>query len=66
MSRTNIELDDELVKELGKITKIKTKKELVDKALREFYRQCQIRKLDSIRGKGLWEGDLDEWRKGRF
>ncbi len=66
MSRTNIELDDKLVSELGKLTKIKTKKELVDVALRELFNQYNRKKLLSLTGKGIWDGDLDEWRKGRF
>lgn len=66
MSRTNIDIDDALVKEAEELTNIKTKRELVDVALRELVRQHKRRKLLSLRRKGLWEGNLDEWREGRF
>ena len=66
MGRTNIELDDELIKEAGRLTNIKTKKELINTALKELVDQLKRRQLLSIRGKGVWEGDLDEWRKGRL
>ncbi len=41
--RTNIELDDKLVKAGMKMSKAKTKRELVDLALREFVAQQERR-----------------------
>ena len=60
--RTNIEIDDKLIKETLKATGLKTKREVVDKALKELLRlerQTEVRKL---RGKFHWEGDLDQMR----
>jgi len=63
--RTNIVLDDELVKEGLRLTKVKTKKELVNLALRELVQRRKRKKLLEMEGKVEWEGDLEEMRKGR-
>ncbi|MBZ0170720.1 Antitoxin VapB11 [Candidatus Methylomirabilis lanthanidiphila] len=65
MLRTNIELDAEVVDEAMKLTRMKTKKELVNYALKELVRKIKRRNLLSFEGKVRWEGDLDEMRKGR-
>jgi Arc/MetJ family transcription regulator len=64
MSRTNIVLDDELVKQCQNVTGIKTKKGLIDFALKELLRYSMQRKLLELKGNVDWDGDLDEWRKG--
>lgn len=64
--RTNIELDDGLVSEGFAITGLKTKKDLVDFALRELVRQRERRKMLSMRGKFQWQGDLEKSRENRF
>ena len=61
--RTNIVIDDELMKKALKASGNKTKKETVEQALRlmiELKRQSEIR---SYRGKLNWEGDLEQTRK---
>jgi len=45
MLRTNIELDEKLVDEALKLTHMKTKRELVDFALRELVRKKKRKKL---------------------
>ena len=64
--RTNIVLDDQLVEQARKLTGIKTKKELIHEALRVMIRLRQQGETRSLRGKLLWEGDLDEMRQKRF
>jgi len=49
--RTNIVLDDELVGEASRITGIKTKKDLVDEALRVFIASKKRKNLLDLRGK---------------
>lgn len=66
MGRTNIVLDDELVAKCQKATGIKTRRELVDHALRELLRREKQTGILKLFGKVKWEGDLAEWRKGRF
>jgi len=60
--RTNIVIDDNLLAEALKLSDIKTKKSVVDKALKllvQVQRQKSIRKL---KGKLKWEGSLAEMR----
>lgn len=63
--RTNIVLDEKLVKKALKISKIKTKRQLIDFALRELIRHEDQHKLLALRGKVQWEGDLNTSREGR-
>jgi len=60
--RTNIDLDDDLLDEFKRLSKTKTKKEAVNKALEEGIRQYKVRKLLDLRGKVEWIGDLNEMR----
>jgi Arc/MetJ family transcription regulator len=64
--RTNIMLDDKLVRRAQTLTGIKTKREVVQEALRTLIllrEQTEIRKM---RGKLLWEGNLDDQRQSRI
>ena len=63
--RTNIVLDIKLIEAGLKATGLKTRRELVDFALRELLRHQQQKKLLSLKGKVSWEGDLAEMRTGR-
>lgn len=63
--RTNIVLDNNLVEAGLKSTGLKTRRELVDFALRELLRHNQQKKLLALKGKVTWEGDLSEMRAGR-
>ena len=63
--RTNIEIDDEVMREAQRLIGARTKRETVDAALRELVaRHRRIGVLD-LRGKVRWEGDLAESRSGR-
>ena len=64
--RTNIVLDDKLVKRAQKLTGIKTKREVVHEALRTLVLLREQGEIRSLRGKLKWEGDLDEQRQSRF
>jgi Arc/MetJ family transcription regulator len=64
--RTNIVLDDKLVEKGMNYTGIRTKKDLVDFALRELIRRKERKKILSLKGKLPWEGNLDEMRRSRF
>lgn len=64
--RTNIEIDDRLMKRAMKISGSRTKRAAVESGLRlllQVRAQTGIRKL---RGKIHWEGDLRRSRRGRF
>ena len=60
--RTNIEIDDKLMKDTLKATGLKTKREVVDFALREVLRLKKQTELKKLRGKFHWEGDLEQMR----
>ncbi len=63
--RTNIVIDDELMKDALRTTGVKTKREAVELGLRtliQLGKQAQARRL---RGKIRWEGDLDAMRADR-
>jgi len=65
MMRTNIVIDDKLMKETLRLTGLKTKREAVELGLRTLVR---LRKQDEIRrfrGKLDWQGDLDAMRTDR-
>ena len=64
--RTNIVLDDELVERAQQLSGIRTKREVVDQALRTFIRVHEQTSLRALRGKLRWEGDLAAQREGRF
>jgi Arc/MetJ family transcription regulator len=65
MSRTNIELNDELVRKARKLTRLKTKRAIVDKAL-ELLVRSEIRKgILRHYGSGIWKGDLKRLRRNR-
>ncbi len=65
MSRTNIDLEDKLVKEGMRVFKCKTKKELVHLALQELLKREKRKEILQLRGKIQWEGNLEELRKAR-
>lgn len=66
MSRTNIVLDDKLVAKGMKLTGIKTRRALVDYALKELLRIESQKELLKLKGKVIWEGDLGKQRESRF
>lgn len=63
--RTNIVLDDTLVKRAQKLTGIRTKREVVDTALRTLVRLHEQTSVKALRGKLRWEGNLEESRQER-
>ena len=65
MGRTNVVLDDELVTKCQRATGIKTRRELIDYALRELLRHESQSKILELKGKIHWEGDLTAFRRGR-
>jgi len=65
MKRTNIVLNDKLVKDCQKATGINTQRALIDHALRELLRHESQTKILELKGKVHWEGNLKDWRLGR-
>ena len=66
VGRTNIVLDEDLVKQAMLVTGAKTKRQAVDRALRELVARGSVyRALRKLKGKMPWDGDVDAWRRAR-
>jgi Arc/MetJ family transcription regulator len=63
--RTNIEIDDDVLREVRRLTGARTKREAVDLALRELVARYRRLEILQLRGKVRWEGDLKTSRLGR-
>jgi Arc/MetJ family transcription regulator len=64
--RTNVEIDDHLMKAALKATGQKTKRAAIEEALRTVVRlRKQGEAMRRLRGKIQWTGNLDESRLGR-
>ena len=60
--RTNIVIDDKLMKSTLRATGLKTKREVVELGLRTLLRLRQQEEIKGFRGKLSWQGDLDVMR----
>src|SRR5260370_20683327 len=65
MGRTNIEIDENLVRKARKLTRLKTKREIVDAALELLVRSESRKGILQHFGTGLWKGDLKAMRRNR-
>jgi Arc/MetJ family transcription regulator len=65
MKRTNIVLDEKLVRQGLRSTGMKTRRALVDYALRELVRREKQVGLLALKGKIRWEGNLEAMRSTR-
>ncbi|WP_157015217.1 type II toxin-antitoxin system VapB family antitoxin [Mesorhizobium xinjiangense] len=64
--RTNIDIDEELMAEAMALSGAKTKKETVERALRDLVRRRRaVKDILALQGKIEWEGDLDAMRRDR-
>lgn len=59
MMRTNIVIDDDLMQRAMQVTGIKTKKEVVEKALTELVDRRTRKDLKDLRGKIQFADDYD-------
>ena len=57
--RTNIEIDDTVMREAQRLTGVRTKHETVDLALRELVARHRRLGILDLRGRVHWEGDLE-------
>ncbi len=64
--RTNIDIDDGLMRQAMAASDEPTKKAAVEKALRLMISLKAQEGIKKLRGKVKWEGDLDAMREGRF
>jgi Arc/MetJ family transcription regulator len=65
MSRTNIDIDDRLIRKARRLTGLKTKKAVVGRALEELVRIETRKGILRYYGNGIWKGDLKALRRNR-
>jgi Arc/MetJ family transcription regulator len=63
--RTNIDIDDKLMRDAMAATRLKSKKDVVHVALSELVRLNKQKSILRFRGKATWEGDLKQMRATR-
>ena len=60
--RTNIVIEDRLMRDTLRATGLKTKREAVEQGLRTLLRLSRQAEIRRLRGKLHWEGDLESMR----
>ena len=60
--RTNIVIEDKLMRDTLRATGLSTKREAVEVGLRTLLRLAQQSQLRQLRGKIAWQGDLETMR----
>jgi Arc/MetJ family transcription regulator len=65
MSRTVIDIQDDLLRKAQKMTGISKKVEIVNYALKRLLEQKEFEQVLELRGKVKWESNLDEMRRDR-
>ena len=63
--RTNVVIEDELIAKAMESTGLKTKRAVIEEALRTIIRVKSQERVRDLRGKLRWQGNLDEMREGR-
>ena len=64
--RTNIDIDDALMRRAMRCSGARTKKATVEAGLRLLAQTHAQGSIRGLRGKVAWDGDLTRSRKGRF
>jgi len=65
MARTNINLDETLIRKARKLTRLKTKRQIVHRALEVLVRSEARKAILRYYGSGVWNGDLKSARRNR-
>ena len=63
--RTNIVIDDALMRAALQVTGLKTKREAVEQDLKTLLRLARQEETRSFRGRLDWQGDLEAMRQDR-
>jgi Arc/MetJ family transcription regulator len=64
--RTNIDIDDRLMREAMRTSGARTKRATVEQALRLLIQTRAQKSIRRLRGKVTWEGNLEVSRQGRM
>ncbi|MGM0589587.1 MAG: type II toxin-antitoxin system VapB family antitoxin [Bacteroidota bacterium] len=60
--RTNVVIDDDLMDEALKVSRLKTKKAAVEEGLKLLVQRKKQENIKDLRGKLHWKGDLEDMR----
>lgn len=63
--RTNIDIDDRLMRDAMRSSGARTKRAAVEQALRLLIQTKAQKSIRRLRGKVTWEGNLEASRQGR-
>jgi Arc/MetJ family transcription regulator len=63
--RTNIQIDDDLMKKAMKAAGTTTKKQTVEEGLRLLIRRKQLDRILDLEGQTPWTGDLNAMRRDK-
>ncbi len=64
--RTNIEINQEILNEVIRLSKAKSQKKVIEEAILRYNRKMAQMKLLDLFGKVKWEGDLEEMRASKY
>ena len=65
MARTNININESLIRKAKKLTRLKTKREIVDRALELLVRSEDRKSILHYHGSGIWKGNYKLARRNR-
>jgi Arc/MetJ family transcription regulator len=60
--KTQLEIRDDLMQEALRLSELPTHQAVVEKALENFVYDLLLKKINALRGPGVWEGNLEEMR----
>jgi len=62
MKRTNLVLDESVLREAQRLAGERTYSRTVGRALEEFVRRAKAQRILELQGSGAWQGDLSVMR----
>jgi hypothetical protein len=65
MVRKNLVLDERLLEEAVRLSGARTYSGVVQRALDDYVRRIRARRILTLGGSGLWEGNLAKMRRDR-
>ena len=65
MKRTNVVIDEGMVRQARRLTGLKTMRDIVDAGIRELVAKEKRKRILALPGRIQWQGDLDSWRRDR-
>ena len=63
--RTNIDVNESLIRKAKRLTRLKTKRQIVDRALELLVRSESRKGILRYYGSGIWKGNLKAMRRSR-